>query len=59
MKPDIRIYRAKFSEITAPSVRRALSLLGQPNRNVSDAVDVRQELDLRTGKNIGKLYGFT
>lgn len=50
VKPDLRIYRAKFSEITAPSVRRALNSLGQPNRNVSDAVDVRQELDLRTGK---------
>lgn len=49
MKPDLRIYRAKFSEITAPSVRRALNTLEQPNRNVSEAVDVRQELDLRTG----------
>lgn len=52
VKPDLRIYRAKFSEITAPSVRRALNTLGQPNQNVSDAVDVRQELDLRTGRKI-------
>lgn len=49
VKPHLRIYRAKFSEITAQSVRRALSTLGQPNRNLSEAVDVRQELDLRTG----------
>lgn len=49
IKPDLRIYRAKFSEITAVSVKRALNTLGQPNRNVSEAVDVRQELDLRTG----------
>lgn len=51
VKPAIRVYRAKFSEITAQSVRRALNTLGQPNKNVSDAVDVRQELDLRTGNS--------
>lgn len=28
---------------------RALNNLERPNKNVSDAVDVRQELDLRTG----------
>lgn len=50
IKPQLRIYRAKFSEITAASVFRALNTLGQPNKNISDAVDVRQELDLRTGK---------
>lgn len=32
------------------SVRRALNTLGQPDKNVSDAVDVRQELDLRIGE---------
>lgn len=48
--PNLRIYRAKFSEITGPSVFRALQNLGQPDKNVSDAVDVRQELDLRTGE---------
>lgn len=50
IKPQLRIYRAKFSEITGASVFRALNTLGQPNKNISDAVDVRQELDLRTGK---------
>lgn len=49
VKPNLRIYRAKFSEITGASVFRALNNLGQPNKNVSDAVDVRQEMDLRTG----------
>ncbi|XP_049869431.1 DNA topoisomerase 3-alpha [Pectinophora gossypiella] len=49
IKSNIPVYRAKFSEITAVSVRRALANLEQPNKNISDAVDVRQELDLRIG----------
>ncbi|XP_066252718.1 DNA topoisomerase 3-alpha isoform X1 [Euwallacea similis] len=55
IKPQLRIYRAKFSEITPASVFRALNTLGQPNKNVSDAVDVRQELDLRTGAAFTRL----
>ncbi|KAF6209731.1 hypothetical protein GE061_015480 [Apolygus lucorum] len=43
------VYRAKFSEITAQSIRRAINNLERPNKNISDAVDVRQELDLRIG----------
>ncbi|OWR45303.1 prokaryotic DNA topoisomerase [Danaus plexippus plexippus] len=46
---NINIYRAKFSEITAQSVRRALSNLGVPDEHTSKAVDIRQELDLRIG----------
>ncbi|CAH2106244.1 unnamed protein product [Euphydryas editha] len=49
VKSSIKIFRAKFSEITSVSVRRALQTLTQPNKNISDAVDVRQELDLRIG----------
>ncbi|CAK1596337.1 unnamed protein product [Parnassius mnemosyne] len=49
IKSNLKIYRAKFSEITAVSVRRALQNLEQPNKNISNAVDVRQELDLRIG----------
>ncbi|KAH1016264.1 hypothetical protein HUJ04_007516 [Dendroctonus ponderosae] len=55
IKPQLQIYRAKFSEITAASVFRALSTLCQPNKHVSDAVDVRQELDLRTGAAFTRL----
>lgn len=54
VKPNLQIYRAKFSEITAVSVTRALHNLEQPNKNISDAVDVRQELDLRIGNNNSK-----
>jgi len=46
---NIDCFRATLSEITKPSVQRAISSLGPPNKNISDAVDVRSELDLRIG----------
>ncbi|KAK1129739.1 hypothetical protein K0M31_019453 [Melipona bicolor] len=49
IKPNIRIYRAKFSEITQVSINTALQNLSEPDKAVSDAVDVRSELDLRIG----------
>ncbi len=48
-KPGLRIFRAKFSEITRRSVERALERLAQPDLRTSQAVDVRAELDLRIG----------
>nr|XP_017108876.2 DNA topoisomerase 3-alpha [Drosophila bipectinata] len=52
IKPNLTVYRANFSEITSAAVRRALQQLGQPDKRQSDAVDVRSELDLRTGAAI-------
>lgn len=52
IKPNLTIYRANFSEITTAAVRRALQQLGQPDKRQSDAVDIRSELDLRTGAAI-------
>ncbi|KAJ0058184.1 hypothetical protein NL108_009054, partial [Boleophthalmus pectinirostris] len=49
VKANIQVFRAKFSEITPNSIRRACETLTEPDVNVSDAVDVRQELDLRIG----------
>ena len=49
VKPRLKIMRAKFSEITRVSVERALRTLAQPDVRVSQAVDVRQQLDLRIG----------
>uniref|UniRef100_A0A8C2X6J2 DNA topoisomerase n=1 Tax=Cyclopterus lumpus TaxID=8103 RepID=A0A8C2X6J2_CYCLU len=49
VKPNLQVFRAKFSEITPNSIQRACETLMEPDANISDAVDVRQELDLRIG----------
>ncbi|XP_016137415.1 DNA topoisomerase 3-alpha-like [Sinocyclocheilus grahami] len=49
VKPNVQVFRARFSEITSNSIRRACETLTEPDINISDAVDVRQELDLRIG----------
>ncbi|XP_034311164.2 DNA topoisomerase 3-alpha isoform X1 [Magallana gigas] len=49
VNPNIPVYRARFSEITPQAVARACSNLVPPDQRTSDAVDVRQELDLRIG----------
>ncbi|XP_058851749.1 DNA topoisomerase 3-alpha isoform X1 [Acipenser ruthenus] len=49
VKQNLQVFRARFSEITPNSIRNACQNLAEPDQNVSDAVDVRQELDLRIG----------
>ncbi|CAF3998599.1 unnamed protein product [Rotaria sp. Silwood1] len=49
VKSNLKIYRARFSEITYDSAVRALSNLTQADERVSAAVDVRQEIDLHIG----------
>ncbi|KAM9098574.1 DNA topoisomerase 3-alpha [Sarcophilus harrisii] len=49
VKPNLRVFRARFSEITANAVKTACQHLTEPDQRVSDAVEVRQELDLRIG----------
>ncbi|XP_055450078.1 DNA topoisomerase 3-alpha isoform X2 [Psammomys obesus] len=49
VKPSLQVLRARFSEITPHAVRAACENLTEPDQRVSDAVDVRQELDLRIG----------
>lgn len=51
VKPNIQVYRAKFSEITSAAVFRALNTIATPDIRQSQAVDVRSELDLRIGKH--------
>ncbi|GAB6030256.1 DNA topoisomerase 3-alpha [Chamberlinius hualienensis] len=48
-KPRLDIYRAVFSEVTQRSIQAAVQNLKRPNKRLSDAVDVRIELDLRIG----------
>lgn len=50
VKPNLQVLRARFSEITPHAVRAACENLTEPDQRVSDAVDVRQELDLRIGE---------
>eukprot|EP00057_Strongylocentrotus_purpuratus_P016863 XP_011671337.1 PREDICTED: DNA topoisomerase 3-alpha [Strongylocentrotus purpuratus] len=49
VKPRLDVYRARFSEITPQSITRACANLVRPDQRVSQAVDVRQQLDLRIG----------
>lgn len=44
-----RIYRARYSAITAPDILKAMKTLSDPNENESKAVEARQELDLKIG----------
>ncbi|XP_050100491.1 DNA topoisomerase 3-alpha [Anopheles aquasalis] len=49
IKPQLKVFRAKFSEITGPSIKRAIENLIQPDARQNAAVNVRSELDLRIG----------
>ncbi|XP_026539049.1 DNA topoisomerase 3-alpha-like [Notechis scutatus] len=55
VKPNLQVFRARFSEITPRAIRSACENLTQPDPNVNDAVEVRQELDLRIGKRESRL----
>eukprot|EP00667_Euglena_gracilis_P005722 EG_transcript_5767 len=47
--PRLQVLRAHFSSITPRDIERAVNALGQPDALASDAVDARQEIDLRIG----------
>ena len=49
VRRNVDVYRAQFSEMTAPAISRAINNLARPNKMISDAVDARSELDLRIG----------
>ncbi|XP_033096293.1 DNA topoisomerase 3-alpha-like [Anneissia japonica] len=49
VKRSLKVYRARFSEITPQSIARTCQNLSEPDYLVSAAVDVRQQLDLRIG----------
>lgn len=45
----LQVYRAKFSTVMAPEIKRALQSLGRLNVHFVAAVQARSELDLRVG----------
>ncbi|KAL8159182.1 hypothetical protein V2J09_000719 [Rumex salicifolius] len=45
----LNIWRARFSALIDRDIHEAVQNLDRPNQNLSDAVDVRQEIDLRIG----------
>ncbi|GIY15305.1 DNA topoisomerase 3-alpha [Caerostris extrusa] len=49
VKTNIKIFRARFSEITPQAITRACANLVPPDQRMNDAVNVRRELDLRIG----------
>ncbi|CAD7922143.1 unnamed protein product [Amoebophrya sp. A25] len=52
---DQNIYRAHFSAITEPEIKRAYGDLQRPNKYMAMAVDARQELDLKVGISFSTL----
>jgi DNA topoisomerase III len=48
-KPQVDIWRAKFSAVTRDEVTKAMDTLVRPDKALADAVRVRQEVDLRIG----------
>jgi DNA topoisomerase-3 len=55
VRPNIAVSRAIFSALTQRDVLRAMSNLGIPNRLASEAVEARQEMDLRIGAAFTRL----
>lgn len=49
VEPRLDVFRARFSALTMQDLEHAALNLERPNRNLSDAVKVRQEIDLRIG----------
>lgn len=49
--PKIQIKRAIFSVVEGDEIQHAIDNLIEPNKNLSLAVELRQELDLRIGSS--------
>lgn len=49
LRSDCRVRRARFSAVTKAEIQNAFRNLDKPDQNLSDAVEARQELDLKIG----------
>jgi DNA topoisomerase-3 len=47
--PRLDVYRARFSALIERDIMRAMQMPDRPNKNLNDAVEARQEIDLRIG----------
>lgn len=56
---NLTVLRARFSEITSRAMEAAIRNLVEPDEDVSKAVDVRRELDLRFGAAFTRLQTLT
>lgn len=52
------VWRAKFSSLDRHEVEKAWRTLGRPDKNKSDAVEARAELDLRSGAAFTRFQTF-
>jgi DNA topoisomerase-3 len=52
---NLVVKRAVFSALTRQDIFRAINNLQQPNKNLSDAVEVRQNIDLTIGSSFTRL----
>ena len=52
---NVRIFRAKFSALTRNDILNAINNLEYPNENLSNAVEIRQKIDLIIGASFTRL----